>query len=485
MMKNINNKYASRFEKGIDSMKGKVRGMSTLAMQLLLMSSRFTKRMLYLPQWASVADRCTFKIKHRSPTILKLRVFTSLVLPFTVSISVQPLADELESAATQSALPSNTAPLIVEKQRFDIPVFTTFNGKQIRDVKVGWEAYGRLNADKNNVILITHYFSGSSHAAGKYNPNDASSGYWDSLIGPGKAIDTNRFYVISVDTLANLNAYDPTVITTGPASTNPDTGKAYGLDFPVVTIRDFVNVQKALLESLGISKLYAVVGPSMGSMQAIDWASAYPDWVERMISVIGAGQSDAWTTAALEHWATPITLDNNWNNGAYTKDNGPFDGLVASLMLITQHALTPAFFNEQGSALGFKNTEVAPLNDIRQSHSIVNWLRERAQARAKSMDANHLLYLVRACQLFVAGHKNNLEQGLASIKAKTLFIPAETDLLLMPYLSQRAHQGLTSMNNDSTMVTLNGKLGHLEGVSNVSHQAEAIRQFLENEKAEN
>ena len=127
--------------------------------------------------------------------------------------------------------------------------------------------------------------------------------------------------------------------------------------------------------------------------------------------------------------------------------------------------------------------ESAPLNDIRQSHSIVNWLRERAKTRAQSMDANHLLYLVRACQLFVAGHQGNLEQGLTSIKAKTLFIPAQTDLLLMPYLSQSAHQGLTSMNNDSTLVTLNGKLGHLEGVTNVSAQAQAIRQFLENDKA--
>lgn len=380
-----------------------------------------------------------------------------------------------------SSLPS--ASLMVEKRVFEMPHFTTFGGKQIKNVKVGWEAYGTLNDAKSNVILITHYFSGSSHAAGKYDENDPAPGYWDSIIGPGKAIDTDRFYVISVDTLANLNAYDPHVITTGPTSINPDTGKPYGLDFPVVTIRDFVNVQKALLESLGISKLYAVIGPSMGSMQAIDWASAYPGWVERMISVIGAGQSDAWTTAALEHWATPITLDKNWNNGAYSKEQAPLNGLAASLMLITQNALTPSFFNQTGNTLGYKNVESAPLNDIRQSHSIVNWLRERAKTRAKSMDANHLLYLVRACQLFVAGHQGNLEQGLASIKAKTLFIPAQTDLLLMPYLSQSAHQGLTAMNNDSTLVTLNGKLGHLEGVTNVSAQALAIRQFLENDKA--
>ena len=143
-----------------------------------------------------------------------------------------------------SSLPS--ASLMVEKRVFEMPHFTTFGGKQIKNVKVGWEAYGTLNDAKSNVILITHYFSGSSHAAGKYDENDPAPGYWDSIIGPGKAIDTDRFYVISVDTLANLNAYDPHVITTGPTSINPDTGKPYGLDFPVVTIRDSVNVQKTL-----------------------------------------------------------------------------------------------------------------------------------------------------------------------------------------------------------------------------------------------
>lgn len=415
--------------------------------------------------------------------VRRLRPLLGLLAALMMTLHYQVIASETEPKNSLSSAAHSKASLKVEKRVFEMTHFTTFNGKTIKNVKVGWEAYGTLNDTKSNVILITHYFSGSSHAAGKYNADDAAPGYWDSIIGSGKAIDTDRFYVVSVDTLANLNAYDPHVITTGPASINPDTGKPYGLDFPVVTIRDFVNVQKALLESLGVSKLYAVIGPSMGSMQAIDWASAYPDWVERMISVIGAGQSDAWTTAALEHWSTPITLDKNWNNGAYTKEQAPLDGLAASLMLITQNALTPSFFNEQGSTLGFNNVESAPLNDIRRSHSIVNWLRERAKSRAKTMDANHLLYLVRACQLFVTGHQDNLEQGLASIKAKTLFIPAQTDLLLMPYLSQGAHQALVSTDNDSTLVTLDGKLGHLEGVTNISAQAKAIRQFLENDKA--
>lgn len=401
------------------------------------------------------------------PIVFFTSVFCGLSVASSFGVASAAGAEELDDT------------LLVEKQVFTIDRFTTFGGQHIESVAVGWEAYGELSEKKDNVILITHYFSGTSHAAGKYSKKDDTPGYWDNLIGPGKAIDTNKFYVVSVDTLVNLNAYDDSVITTGPASINPKTGKPYGLTFPVVTIRDFVNVQKALLESLGISKLHAVVGPSMGSMQAIDWASAYPHWVDKVISVIGTAESDAWTTTALEHWATPIKLDPHWNNGEYEKSNAPVDGLTAALMLITQNALTPDFFNKQGDALAFKNTEQAPLQDINQTHSIVNWLKARAAARSKNMDANHLLYLVRACQLFVAGHQETLQSGLERISAKTLFIPSASDLLLMPYLANNANQALNKLNKDSALITLDGELGHIEGVSNAVKQAIAIRAFLE------
>lgn len=188
---------------------------------------------------------------------------------------------------------------LVQKQQLQLAQLTTQSGAVLKQVKVGWEAYGSLNADKSNVILITHYFSGTSHAAGKYRSTDAAAGYWDSIIGPGKAIDTNQFYVLSVDSLANLNAFSPDVITTGPASLNPDTGKPYGLTFPVVTIRDFVEVQKALLDQLGIKKLYAVIGPSMGSFQAIEWAVSYPEKVERLMPVIGTAYIDSFSAVRL------------------------------------------------------------------------------------------------------------------------------------------------------------------------------------------
>ena len=148
-------------------------------------------------------------------------------------------------------------------------------------------------------------------------------------------------------------------------------------------------------------------------------------------------------------------------------------------MLVTQNALTPDFFNNQGHKLAFKNIEQAPLQDIQQTHSIVDWLKARAAARSKNMDANHLLYLVRACQLFVAGHQETLQAGLERIGAKTLFIPSASDLLLMPYLANDANQALKNLKKDSELITLDGELGHIEGVSNAVKQANAIRAFLE------
>src|SRR6266705_5490630 len=228
--------------------------------------------------------------------------------------------------------------LIVEKKTFALPSYTTVGGATIKHVKIGWEAAGTLNAEKSNAILITHFFSGTSHAFGKYAATDRAAGYWDSIIGPGKAIDTNKYYVISSDTLANLNVHAPNVVTTGPASVNPDTGKPYAMSFPVVSIKDFVNVQKALLESLGIRKVKAVMGASMGALQAYEWAASHPDMVERVIPVIGTPGADAFMIEWLDIWAAPIRLDPKCNNGEYYGKEPPLEGLKASLKIITLHA---------------------------------------------------------------------------------------------------------------------------------------------------
>jgi len=368
---------------------------------------------------------------------------------------------------------------LVDKQVFTTSNFATFNGQQIVEVNVGWEAYGELNEAKDNVVLITHFFSGNSHAAGRYNQNDALPGYWDAIIGPGKAIDTDIYYVISSDTLVNQEPNNPMVTTTGPATINPATGAPYALDFPVVTIRDFVNVQKALLDSLGVQKLHAVVGASMGSLQALDWAAAYPDFVERVISVIGAGAVDPWTIAALQQWANPIIADPNWNQGNYYSGEAPTAGLRQSLGMVTLQAMHPQIFNQI-----YANTsarETAPLHDIRENFTVVNQLNAAAEARTTFADANHLLYLIRANQLFMAGFAENLAAGLSPVTAKTLFLPSANDLLLQPYLAQQAHSILQELGKETHYEEIEGPWGHLNGVYMIEQKSAVIKEFLSSE----
>ncbi|WP_462166171.1 E22 family MetX-like putative esterase [Pseudoalteromonas sp. GB43] len=367
--------------------------------------------------------------------------------------------------------------MLVEKQHFTTKDFTTVSGVTLDQVDIGWESYGKLNANKDNVILITHYFSGTSHAAGKYKADDALPGYWDAIIDPGKAIDTNKYYVISSDTLVNANWHDENVITTGPASTNPKTGKPYGLDFPVVTITDFVNVQKRLLDSLGITKLHAVMGASMGSFQALEWATRYPDKVERLIHVIGAATMDAWTVAALEKWALPIRLDKNWQQGNYYGKERPLDGLAATMLNITQDAMHPIIYN--ASFPDFNVLDEGALKDIRTLPKLNQVLAQRAMARAKTQDANHVLYLVRASQLFTAGMQSDLTTALKNVSAKTLLLPATNDLLLRPENMRTVFDTMKAAGKDVEISEIEGGWGHLDGIFSIAPKAQLISEFLE------
>lgn len=374
----------------------------------------------------------------------------------------------LSVLATAAELP------LVQKQQFDLAEFSTQSGVQLKQVKVGWEAYGTLNADKSNAILITHYFSGSSHAAGKYRSTDAAPGYWDAIIGPGKAIDTNKFYVLSVDSLANINAFSPDVITTGPASINPATGKPYGLSFPVVTITDFVEVQRALLDTLGIKKLHAVIGPSMGSFQAIEWAVRYPERVQRLVPVIGTAYIDAYNAVRLERWAQPIKQDPSWQQGQYPLNQQPA-GLALALAYVIQDALHPQ---------GFNQSYPAPAQDSAIHHSIkaelpaFSQLLSAAKGRSAQMDANSLLYLVRASQLWRAGMGDNWPQALAQVKAKTLWLPATGDLLLTPAMAQASQQQLPSSRYQEIAGKKGVSNGHYDGLSNIQSVSQLLSDFL-------
>ncbi|WP_104205178.1 E22 family MetX-like putative esterase [Billgrantia saliphila] len=365
----------------------------------------------------------------------------------------------------------------VEKQVFEMPEYTTTGGEAIGPVRIGWEAYGTLNEAKDNAILITHFFSGTSHAAGRYAEDDPAPGYWDAIIGPGKPLDTDEYYIIASDTLVNLNAHDPNVITTGPATPHPDTGEPWGTDFPLVTIRDFVEVQKALLESQGIERLHAVMGASMGALQAYEWASAYPERVERLIPVIGAGAADPWLLATLSAWAAPIRLDANWNDGDYYDGEPPLDGLRESLKLVTLNANHWQWANETFDR-SWADEQADPARDLDARYAIEQTLDDIAAARAEVADANHLLYLVKANQAFLTGHGESLEEGLARIDAPTLMLYSEDDLVFAPESVRETADMIEAGGTPVEQVTLAGNRGHLDGVLAIQQAGDRIRDFL-------
>ena len=362
---------------------------------------------------------------------------------------------------------------IVDKKTFTLASYTTVGGKTIRNVRVGYETYGTLNAAGDNAIFIPHFYSGTSHAAGKYDPKDAAPGYWDVIIGSGKPIDTDKYFVVSADTLVNLNTKDPRVVTTGPASVDPDTGKPYGMKFPVVSYRDSVRVHKALVDSLGVKKLKAVAGASGGSLQAMEWGALYPDFVERIVHVIGPGfDIDPFVLEWVGLWAAPIRLDPKWNGGDYYGREEPLDGVAKALELVT--ASTRGFAWAE-KTFGYKWADPAknPLDAVDNAYAIEDALAKAGVARAKSVDANSMLYTSKANQLY---HLSDDE--VKGMKAKILFVPASSDLVFPPELARRAAERYRAQGGTAEVFVIEGDGGHLDGLLAIAKAGEAIRGFL-------
>lgn len=367
--------------------------------------------------------------------------------------------------------------MIVQKKTFEMPAYTTVSGGALKNVKVGWESYGTLNADKSNAILIPHFFSGTSHAAGKYKADDKLPGYWDYLIGPGKAIDTNKYFVMSVDSLVNLNAKDPNVVTTGPASINPDTGKPYGMSFPLVTMRDFVNVQKALADSLGIKKFHAVMGASMGGLQSYEWAASYPEMVERLVPVIAAADPGPWLNAWLNVWAAPITLDPNWNKGDYYGKAEPVEGLKNALKVVSLHANHWLWAEKSvGPAWAVEGKD--PLLAYDNKFKIEATLDAAGAARAAVSDANHFLYLVKANQTFVPGGAKTPAEGIKKIKARTLMLYAPADQVFQAEWVKATAEAIKANGVPVETAEIGGNFGHLNGVLALKPLEAKIADFL-------
>jgi homoserine O-acetyltransferase/O-succinyltransferase len=361
----------------------------------------------------------------------------------------------------------------VEKNAFTLASYTTVAGKTIRNVRVGYETYGTLNAAGDNAIFIPHFYSGTSHAAGKYDPKDVAPGYWDAIIGSGKPIDTDKYFVVSADTLVNLNTKDPRVITTGPATIDPDTGKPYGMKFPVVSYRDSVRVHKALVDSLGVKKLKAVAGASGGSLQTMEWAALYPDFVERVVHVIGPGfDLQPFVLEWVGLWAMPIRLDPKWNGGDYYGKDEPLDGVAKALEVVTASTRHHAWAEK---TFGYKWADAAknPADAMENIYAIEDTLAKAGVARAKAVDANSMIYMSKANQLY-----HLTDEEVKRIKAKIMFVPASSDLVFPPELAKRAAERYRAQGGTAEVFVIEGDGGHLDGLLAIAKAGEAIRAFL-------
>ncbi|MBL6453858.1 homoserine O-acetyltransferase [Belnapia sp. T6] len=363
---------------------------------------------------------------------------------------------------------------VLEKRVFEGGAYQTRGGATIANLRIGYQTMGRLNAEGTNAILICHFFSGNSHAFGRLSAN-GPAGYWDAIIGPGKPIDTDKYFVVSADTLVNVNVPDATTVTTGPASINPDTGRPYALTFPVVSMRDFVESQKRLLDSLGVKRLALVAGPSNGGLQSIEWAAAYPGFIERVMPVIAA-DIDAWMQGWLDLWESPIRLDPNWAEGNYYGPGRepPLRGLAEAWKIVTLHARDRLWAKQYDRRVPEGQD---PARRIGDRFAIERWLDDAAAARARTSDANSFLYMVRANQLFLNEYPS-FTAALAGGPARWLVVSAPTDRVFLADGVRDFIETLRGAGKQVETAELSGPLGHLNGVVGMGPVGDRVRAFL-------
>lgn len=370
--------------------------------------------------------------------------------------------------------------LLSSKKTFSIPDFTFQNGKTL-PVQMGYETFGTPNEGKDNVILVVHYFSANSHCAGKYRESDPVPGFWDSLIGPGKAVDTNQYFVICSDNLCNPGANSPLVVTTGPKSIDPETGKPYGLSFPVPEVLDVVNAQKALLESLGITHLKAVMGPSLGGMSSWQWAVAYPDWMDQIIPVISAPRLPVWGGFNPLQYAIRVArIDPKWNNGNYYgQEEQPDETLHLALEMMNVAAFQAGFYERVYKREAANDTEC--YESLLGSASFEKKLDKTVRLTQHLVDLNHWLYTCRMCLNFDVSrpYGGDLDAALSRIKARVLAIPCQRDILHPADIVQRAVDRIVRLGGQAECCQIDSDHGHMAGILQTYLFADQVKAFLE------
>ncbi|MEJ5362153.1 MAG: homoserine O-acetyltransferase [Spirochaetota bacterium] len=294
------------------------------------------------------------------------------------------------------------------------------SGKKLGPITLAYETYGILNQDKSNAILILHALSGSAHAAGYHTEADAYPGWWENYIGPGKAFDTNKYFVICSNVIGGCSG------STGPSSINPATGKEYALNFPIVTIQDMVNAQRHLIDYLGIEKLLAVAGGSMGGMQALQWSISYHDRVQSVIAIATAASLSAQGIAFHEVGRQAIMRDPNWNNGNYYHATSPSNGLSLARMIGHITYLSEKLMHEKfGRRL--QQADIFKFQfDL--EFEVESYLHHKGNDFVQRFDANSYLYITKAIDYFDL--KNDFGGDLANA-----FVHVNSDYLIISFSS--------------------------------------------------
>src|SRR6202035_4982443 len=371
-------------------------------------------------------------------------------------------------------------------------------GRDLHPVRVAYETYGTLAPRRDNVILVCHALSGDAHAAGfAKKPPESSTrdgfaaedrdgtagkglGWWDGMIGPGKAFDTDRFFVVSTNLLGGCRG------TTGPSSTDPAAGRPYGPDFPVITVADMVRTQRAFLNALGIERLAAVAGGSLGGMQAFEWAILFPDQVDAVVAIASTHalhpQGVAWNAIARD----AIMRDPAWQGGGYYGTGGAADGgigvarLGGHITYLSAQALDEKFGRRLQSSPG-----QAPPDDIRYTitdaeFQVESYLRHQAESFVKRFDANTYLYTSRALTYFdlARQHGGSLATALERVSARTLLIAFSSDWLYPPSASAEIAGALRALGKPVELRVIDAPYGHDCFLLEEGRQTPIIRRFL-------
>ncbi|MGE5489298.1 MAG: homoserine O-acetyltransferase MetX [bacterium] len=362
--------------------------------------------------------------------------------------------------------------MIVETQSVTFDSLALDCGATLSPVEVAYETYGELNAARSNAILIVHALTGDAHAAG-ISKTDGKPGWWANMIGPGKAFDTDRYFVICSNVLGGCRG------TTGPASIDPATGCPYAMSFPVITIGDMVRLQAKLVDYLGISRLLAVCGGSMGGMQTLEWAAHWPDRVVAAIPIATTARHSAQQIAFNEVGRQAIMADPDWNGGNYYDSKPPARGLAVARMVGHITYMSDESMREKfGRRLRGKEKYGF---DFSIDFEVESYLRYRGSQFVNRFDANSYLYITKAMDYFdLANGAGSLADAFPRNAPRFLVISFTSDWLYPSYQSVDIVEALRSRNHDVAYVELASNYGHDAFLVDIGEQTEVVRGFLAN-----